>query len=219
MNTGARLILLNKPFGVLSQFSATSGRACLADYISNEGVYPAGRLDKDSEGLLLLTDNGKLQAYIAEPRFKLPKTYWAQVEGLINEKALAALGSGINLTDGPTRPAQARCMAQPSLWPRNPPIRERKHIPTSWVEVTIREGRNRQVRRMLAATGFPVLRLVRVSVGRWRLDDLAPGESRTLTVEPPSSSRGKLTDADAVGITNVRPSRVRRTRKGRQHGG
>ncbi|HCO59504.1 MAG TPA: pseudouridine synthase, partial [Porticoccaceae bacterium] len=156
-------------------------------------VYPAGRLDKDSEGLLLLTDNGKLQARIAEPRFKLPKTYWAQVDGLIHKEALTALETGLHLKDGPTRPAKARTMIEPSLWPRNPPIRERKHIPTSWVEITITEGRNRQVRRMLAATGFPVLRLIRVRVGQWCLDGLAPGDNRCLTVELPPSPQTSRT--------------------------
>lgn len=189
----AQLILLNKPYGVLSQFTAEPGHACLADYISEKRVYPAGRLDKDSEGLLLLTDNGKLQARIAEPRFKLPKTYWAQVEGLINKEALTALETGLHLKDGPTRPAKADAMAEPSLWPRNPPIRERKNIPTSWVEITITEGRNRQVRRMLAATGFPVLRLIRVRVGQWCLDGLAPGNNRCLTVELPPSQQASRT--------------------------
>lgn len=194
--THARLILLNKPFGVLSQFTTESGHACLADYISEKRVYPAGRLDKDSEGLLLLTDNGGLQARIAEPRYKLPKSYWAQVEGLINDRALATLEGGLDLKDGPTAPAQVRAIEEPSLWPRNPPIRERKNIPTSWLEVTITEGRNRQVRRMLAATGFPVLRLVRVSVGQWQLDGLAPGDSRSLTVELPASPRSSRTRPD-----------------------
>ena len=216
MGPNARLILFNKPFGVLSQFSAARGQACLAEYISSKRVYPAGRLDKDSEGLLLLTDNGTLQARITEPRFKLPKTYWAQVEGLISEEALAALRNGIKLADGPTRPARVHVIAEPVLWSRNPPIRSRKHIPTAWVEVTITEGRNRQVRRMLAATGFPVLRLVRVSVGRWRLGDLAPGESRTLDVELPASSRGKLTHTEAADMTSNRPGCGKRPQKGHQ---
>lgn len=180
------LVLFNKPYNVLSQFSSADGRACLADFLRIPGIYPAGRLDRDSEGLLLLTDDGKAQAYIADPRYKLPKTYWAQVEGVVSPQALSALKAGIMLKDGRTLPAQAKAIAEPTLWPRHPPIRTRLHIPTSWVELTIREGRNRQVRRMLAAAGYPVLRLIRASIGQWRLDGLLPGEYRRETIEIPA---------------------------------
>lgn len=174
------LILFNKPFDVLSQFTDRAhGRATLADYIALTNVYPAGRLDRDSEGLLLLTDDGRLQARIADPRHKLPKVYWAQVEGVPDEAALERLRRGVLLKDGMTRPAKARIMEEPAgLWPRDPPIRYRAAIPTSWIELTLREGRNRQVRRMTAAVGFPTLRLVRWAVGPWTLDDLKPGEWR-----------------------------------------
>jgi 23S rRNA pseudouridine2457 synthase len=177
----ARLILFNKPFGVLSQFtdqgSATT-RATLSDFIALPGFYPAGRLDRDSEGLLLLTDDGRLQARIADPKFKLPKTYLAQVEGELQETALAALRHGVLLADGLTRPAAADAIAAPDLWPRDPPVRFRKTVPDSWLRLTIREGRNRQVRRMTAAVGHPTLRLVRWSVGEWTLAGLAPGQWR-----------------------------------------
>lgn len=178
------LILLNKPFGVLSQFTGgKEGEAdTLAQLIDVPGVYPAGRLDKDSEGLLLLTDDGRLQARIAEPRYKLPKTYLAQVEGVPDEAALTALRTGVQLKDGPTRPAEVRLIDPPGLWERDPPIRVRKNIPDSWIALTITEGRNRQVRRMTAAVGLPTLRLVRWRVGDWTLASLAPGEWRE--VEP-----------------------------------
>jgi 23S rRNA pseudouridine2457 synthase len=177
-----RLILFNKPFNVLCQFTDPGGRPTLADYIPLPGVYAAGRLDYDSEGLLVLTDDGRLQQRIADPRHKLPKTYWAQVEHSPDEAALERLRRGVELRDGMTRPAQARLIAPPDIWPRDPPIRERKSIPTAWIELTIREGRNRQVRRMTAAVGHPTLRLVRVAVGPWTLDDLAPGEWREAEV-------------------------------------
>jgi 23S rRNA pseudouridine2457 synthase len=182
-----RLLLLNKPFDVLTQFSPDgSGRRTLKDFVDMPGVYPAGRLDRDSEGLLLLTNDGPLQARIADPRHKLPKTYWVQVEGSPSEAQLDALRQGVTLNDGPTLPAQAQCLAQaPALWERQPPIRVRQSIPTAWLELTIREGRNRQVRRMTAAVGLPTLRLVRVRIGPWALDGLAPGEWREVAVTPP----------------------------------
>ena len=163
----------------MSQFSAHDGRATLADFIDLPGVYPAGRLDFDSEGLLILTDDGREQARIADPRHKMPKTYLAQVEGVPNEEALEALRRGIDLKDGRTRPAGAKIVPQPeNLWPRNPPIRVRKSVPDTWIELTITEGRNRQVRRMTAAAGHPTLRLIRTRIGEWELGPLAPGEWR-----------------------------------------
>ncbi len=175
----ARLILFNKPHGVLSQFSDEgSGRPTLSDYIDVPGIYPAGRLDRDSEGLLMLTDDGKLQARIADPRYKKSKTYLVQVEGVPDDAAIAALQSGITLKDGPTLPAQARRIAPPDLWPRVPPIRYRKSVPDSWIELTITEGRNRQVRRMTAHVGHPTLRLVRWRISDWSVDGLALGTWR-----------------------------------------
>ena len=182
----SRLILFNKPFGVLPQFtdSGTTGspRPTLSDYIAIPGVYPAGRLDMDSEGLMLLTDDGRLQARIADPKFKMPKTYLVQVEGVVTEVALAALRKGVMLKDGLTLPAEAERIDDPELWPRDPPIRVRLSIPDSWIKLNICEGRNRQVRRMTAAVGFPTLRLVRWSVGDWTVQDLALGEWREITV-------------------------------------
>ncbi len=183
----AQLVLFNKPFGVLSQFTPEGGHPSLAEYINIPGVYAAGRLDRDSEGLLLLTDDGALQNRIANPKHKLPKTYWAQVEKDIDDEALEELRRGVTLKEGKTRPAKVRKIAEPDLWPRDPPIRYRASIPTSWIEITITEGRNRQVRRMTAAVGFPTLRLVRVSIGDWSLGDLQPGEHRT--IETPSPTR------------------------------
>lgn len=175
----ARLILFNKPWGVLSQFTDEgTGHPTLADFLDIPGIYPAGRLDRDSEGLLLLTDDGRLQARIADPKFKLPKTYLAQVEGEVSDEALTSLRRGVKLKDGMTSPAEAERIADPQLWPRDPPIRVRKAIPDSWLSLTIREGRNRQVRRMTAAVGFPTLRLVRSRIGDWSVEELAPGEWR-----------------------------------------
>ncbi len=175
----ARLIVFNKPYGVLSQFTAEGRWRGLKDFIAIPQVYVAGRLDADSEGLLLLTDDGRLQARISDPRFKMEKTYWVQVEGLPDEAALETLRRGVQLNDGLTRPARARLMTPPAtLWDREPPVRVRPSIPTAWVELVISEGRNRQVRRMTAATGFPTLRLIRASIGPCSLDGLAPGAWR-----------------------------------------
>ncbi|MGV8933559.1 MAG: rRNA large subunit pseudouridine synthase E [Gallionellaceae bacterium] len=178
----SRILLFNKPHGVISQFSRDGLHATLADYIPLPDFYPAGRLDTDSEGLLLLTDDGKLQHVITDPRHKLQKTYWVQVEGMADEEALDKLRKGIDLKDFITLPAQVQCIEEPAnLWPRNPPIRTRKAIPTSWVQITIREGKNRQVRRMTAAVGLPTLRLIRYSIGDWTLDGIAPGKWREET--------------------------------------
>ena len=177
----SRLILFNKPYDVLSQFTdrgTPAERVTLSRFIDVPGVYPAGRLDRDSEGLLLLTDDGRLQARIADPKFKLPKTYLVQVEGVPDAAALAALRTGVVLKDGPTRPAEVEAIEPPDLWPRTPPIRVRQAIPDRWLRLTIREGRNRQVRRMNAAVGHPTLRLVRWRIGDWTLDNLAPGAWR-----------------------------------------
>ena len=186
----AKIILLNKPFQVLSQFTDSEGRATLADYLSAPGFRVAGRLDYDSEGLLLLTDDGRLQQQIANPRHKQVKTYLVQVEGNITDQALGQLSSGLQLKDGPTLPARAKRVAPPQLWPRVPPVRERKSVADSWLELSIREGRNRQGRRMTAAVGFPTLRLVRVAIGQWRLENLLPGEYREATVNLPGKNTG-----------------------------
>jgi 23S rRNA pseudouridine2457 synthase len=178
------VILLNKPYGVICQFSPSGGKPTLADFVRVPGVYPAGRLDTDSEGLVVLTDDGALQARITEPRHKLEKVYWAQVEGTPAPDAIRALEAGLELPDGPTLPARARLIPEPALWERQPPIRVRKAIPTAWIELALREGRNRLVRRMTAAVGLPTLRLVRVRVGPWSVEGLAPGESRKTPVPP-----------------------------------
>jgi 23S rRNA pseudouridine2457 synthase len=173
----SRILLFNKPYGVICQFSRDGLHPTLADYIAMPGFYPAGRLDTDSEGLLLLTDDGKLQHRITDPKHKLPKTYWAQVEGVPDEAALQRLRGGVKLSDFTTQPATAELMNEPAdLWQRDPPVRFRKDIPTSWLQLTIREGKNRQVRRMTAAVGFPTLRLIRYAIGDWKLDGIPHGK-------------------------------------------
>lgn len=174
------LILLNKPYGVISQFSEHEKHISLAKFIAEKNFYPAGRLDHDSEGLLILTDEGKIQNCLSHPKYKQPKTYWVQVEGLITDSALSTLEKGVTLKDGLTLPATAIKIEAPELWPRDPPVRYRAAIPTSWCKLTITEGKNRQVRRMTAAVGFPTLRLVRISIGDFALDGLSPGEWRKI---------------------------------------
>lgn len=199
------LILFNKPFGVISQFTAGStgdqNRPTLAQYIKLPNVYPAGRLDHDSEGLLLLTDDGQVQHHIAHPAHKLPKTYWVQVEGAPNSYALTKLRQGVELNDGITLPAEARLIPTPKLWERDPPIRSRVNIPTQWIEIVITEGKNRQIRRMTAAVGHPTLRLVRVKIGNWTLEGIAPGEYKATTVNLPKSAL-----AEAPRNRNSRPN-------------
>ncbi len=189
------LILLNKPYGVISQFSEHEKHVSLADYISEKDFYPAGRLDHDSEGLLILTDEGKIQHCLSHPKHKQPKTYWVQVEGEITDAALAELESGVTLKDGLTLPATAKKIDEPDLWPRDPPVRYRAAIPTSWCELTISEGKNRQVRRMTAAVGFPTLRLIRYSIGGFTLEGLSPGEWRKI-----STPQQLTKQADAIKL-------------------
>ena len=210
----AELILFNKPFQVLSQFTddrAGQPRATLVQWVKKPGFYPAGRLDYDSEGLLLLTNHGALQHRIASPTNKMPKTYWVQVEREISDDAIGQLCSGVELKDGLTRPASARRIAEPEVWARVPPVRYRESIPTSWLELTITEGRNRQVRRMTAAVGYPTLRLIRYRIGDWTLDGLKPGHFRLETIHlPDTPSAGKQNPRRARPgrrTTNRRPSR------------
>ena len=174
----SRLILFNKPYGVLSQFTDRNNRPTLAQYIDIAEVYPAGRLDRDSEGLLLLTDDGHIQQDVSNPKNKMTKTYWVQIEGIPDKKALATLEQGVVIRGRQARPARVKEIAEPNLWQRDPPIRVRKNIPTHWLQIQIQEGRNRQVRRMTAAVGLPTLRLIRMAIGPWSLGDLAPGQWR-----------------------------------------
>ncbi len=187
----AKLLLFNKPFHVLSQFTDAEARKTLSGFIPVQDVYPAGRLDYDSEGLLLLTDDGQLQTQISHPKYKLNKIYWVQVEGAATEAHCQQLLDGVELKDGHASAIKCTLMPQPGLWPRVPPIRQRETIPDSWLELTINEGRNRQVRRMTAAVGLPTLRLVRAAIGHWRLDGLKPGEYRVETVHMPTPKKLK----------------------------
>jgi 23S rRNA pseudouridine2457 synthase len=187
----SRLLLFNKPFHVMCQFTDREGRPTLADFIDVPDVYAAGRLDYDSEGLLLLTDNGRLQQLISDPQHKLPKTYWVQVENIPDRPALDRLRGGVSLKDGRSRPAKVRPIDEPVIWDREPPIRYRRNIPTAWLELTITEGRNRQVRRMTAAAGHPTLRLVRWAIGSWSLAGLEPGEWREVPF-PDDWSRSRV---------------------------
>lgn len=235
MRRMAKLILFNKPYGVLTQFTdRENGRATLADYIDLPGVYAAGRLDRDSEGLLLLTDNGPLNAQIAHPKYKKPKTYLVQVDGVPTDAALDALRNGVELKDGMTAPAKVRRISEPkNLWDRDPPVRYRKEIPTSWIELSITEGRNRQVRRMTAAVGFPTLRLIRQSIGDWSLDGLMPGDWKIIEVDAPPPTHRRLSPGsakpprrnqvpsfDPISDPDDAPAqKTARSTKSRRHGG
>ena len=198
-----QIILLNKPYGVICQFSSEPGRPSLKDYVQMPGVYAAGRLDTDSEGLLLLTDDGRLQHRITDPRHKLAKTYLVQVEGVPDEAALAHLRSGLDLGDFMTQPCEARLVAEPHwLWPRDPPVRFRKSVPTSWLEIVLREGKNRQVRRMTAKAGFPTLRLIRVAIGDWSLAGLQPGQWRSEAVAETAVAARRARPGDRMSRTS-----------------
>ncbi|WP_130537131.1 rRNA large subunit pseudouridine synthase E [Thiomicrorhabdus indica] len=216
----SNLLLFNKPFNVLCQFTDDpefkDQRQTLADFIDLPEFYAAGRLDRDSEGLLLLTNDGKLQQKISDPNFKLPKTYLVQVEGEIDSKALQKLTQGVQLKDGLTRPAKAKTVNEPKwLWPRNPPVRERKNIPTSWLELTISEGKNRQVRRMTAAVGFPTLRLIRIQIGDWKLGKLSQGESLLLEVNLENLPAGQIFKTPKKGAKTRNPPTKKRPKNNR----
>lgn len=196
----SRLVLFNKPYGVLTQFTDARGRSTLADFIPLAGVYAAGRLDMDSEGLVLLTDDGRVQAKIAHPRYKLPKVYWVQVEGVPPDMALHKLAAGVDLGDFVAQPCRVRRMEEPSnLWPRQPPVRYRAAIPTTWLEIALREGKNRQVRRMTASVGFPTLRLIRWAVGGWTLHGILPGHWQEIVFSGQPGAKRCVNSADAPG--------------------
>lgn len=205
----ANLILLNKPFNVLCQFTDKEGRSNLSDYINVGDVYPAGRLDYDSEGLVLLTDDGTLQHRIASPRLKMAKTYWVQVDGEIGDGALKQLSDGVQLKDGLTRPARAHRIDEPAVWHRDPPVRYRANVPTSWIELTLTEGKNRQVRRMTAAVGYPTLRLIRAAIGDWTINGLAPGETRELEVHLPQAPAARRNHSNGRRFQGARQKRNR----------
>lgn len=205
------LILFNKPFGVISQFREHEKHPALTEYISDKNVYPAGRLDHDSEGLLILTDEGDIQHCLSHPNHKQEKTYWVQVEGEITDEALQLLSTGIKLKDGLTKPAKAKKMAKPEIWARNPPVRYRAEIPTSWCELSIKEGKNRQVRRMTAAVGFPTLRLIRYSVGDFTINGLAPGEWRNIAT--PQSLKEQANAIKLLGTSRHRGRHHSKKRK------
>ncbi len=206
----SKLVLFNKPFNVLSQFTDDNGRKTLADYIDIKAVYAAGRLDYDSEGLLLLTDDGQLQAQISSPKFKLNKTYWVQVEGQVSEVDCNKLLAGVELKDGMAKAVSCRPIDEPSLWPRVPPIRQRRTVTDSWMEIVINEGRNRQVRRMTAVVGLPTLRLVRAAIGDWTLDNIELGEYLVETVHMPASK--KTAKRPAANKTKRKPNKHARRR-------
>ena len=209
----SRILLLNKPYDVLCQFSDREGRRTLAEFISESGFYPAGRLDRDSEGMVLLTDDGGLQHCIAHPRHKMSKTYWVQVEGEIDEAALEKLRKGVELKDGATRPAVAHRIEEPHIWARTPPIRYRAAIPTSWLSLTISEGRNRQVRRMTAATGFPTLRLIRSAIGPWQMETLQPGQWREVPADEVQALKDRCSHLRSQGPRSLpRPAVAGRRR-------
>ncbi|PHS70242.1 MAG: pseudouridine synthase [Methylophaga sp.] len=206
----SKLIIVNKPYNVLTQFTDDAGRQTLKDFVNVANVYPAGRLDRDSEGLVLLTDSGQLQHLITDPAHKLEKTYWVQIENIPDESALENLRQGIELKDGFTRPAKARLISPPDIWPRDPPIRQRQSIPTQWLELKITEGKNRQIRRMTAAIGHPTLRLIRYAIGPWTINDLTSGQWRQVSVS--TSMLAMIKSADDLDTKNNR-RRGHRTKK------